>query len=55
MERNNFFEKSLPLHYAVMAGNEEAVKIILNIMRSMQGKPDPQKKNKKKDAQTIAF
>lgn len=36
MEHNNFTEKSLPLHYAVMAGNEESIRILLKIMKNKQ-------------------
>ena len=55
MEHNNFTEKSLPLHYAVLAGNEESVRILLKIMKKQKQKSGSDSKSKKQDPQSAAF
>lgn len=52
MQYNNEFEKSLPLHYAVLGANTRNVKTLLRYMKS---KPLPQQPKGRKDAQTVAF
>ena len=48
MQYNNEYEKSIPLHYAVLGGNEHNVKTILEYMKA---KPEPKKQKGKKDPQ----
>ena len=52
MEYNNYFEKSLPLHYAVLASNAQNVRMLLKIMKSKPQAPDAKGK---KDPQQKAF
>lgn len=52
MQYNNDYEKSLPLHYAVLGRNVKNVRTLLGLMR---GKPSAKKQKKPKDAQSIAF
>jgi ankyrin repeat protein len=52
MQYNNDYDKTLPLHYAVLGSNVKNVKMLLDLMKS---KPAPKQSKKKRDAQTVAF